>query len=68
MTKGRSKEAETTRMAKVIETVLDAVIQIILSENVRNHQRTRTKELTSEVLGVIAVRKMMKRLKTKRVS
>ncbi|GKA75551.1 retrovirus-related pol polyprotein from transposon TNT 1-94 [Tanacetum coccineum] len=55
MTKGRSKEAETTRMAKVIETVLDAVIQIILLENVRNHQRTRTKELTSEVLGVIAI-------------
>ncbi|GJU73095.1 retrovirus-related pol polyprotein from transposon TNT 1-94 [Tanacetum coccineum] len=36
-------------------SVFDAVIQIILSENVRNHQRTRTKELSSEVLGVIAV-------------
>nr|GEW04647.1 Gag-Pol polyprotein [Tanacetum cinerariifolium] len=30
--------------------------------------RKRTKELSSEVLGVIAVRKMMKRIKTKRVS
>ncbi|GKA44624.1 retrovirus-related pol polyprotein from transposon TNT 1-94, partial [Tanacetum coccineum] len=30
-------------------------IQIILSKNVRNHRRTRTKELSSEVLGVIAI-------------
>ncbi|GJV23320.1 retrotransposon protein [Tanacetum coccineum] len=30
--------------------------------------RTRTKELSSDVLGVITVRKMMKMLKTKRVS
>nr|GEW17604.1 UBN2 domain-containing protein [Tanacetum cinerariifolium] len=42
--------------------------QIILSENVRNHQKTRNKGLSSEVLGVIAVRKMIKRLMTKRVS
>ncbi|GJZ41186.1 hypothetical protein Tco_0588072 [Tanacetum coccineum] len=35
--------------------------------NVRNHQRTRTKRLLLEVLRVIAVKKMMKRLKTKRV-
>ncbi|GKG17537.1 hypothetical protein Tco_0362494, partial [Tanacetum coccineum] len=46
----------------------DAETQIFLSENVRNHRRTRTKGLSSEVLGVIVVRKMMKRLKTKRVS
>ncbi|GKC22947.1 hypothetical protein Tco_1025097 [Tanacetum coccineum] len=42
--------------------------QIIISENVRNHRETRTKEISSEVLGAISVRKMMKRLKTKRVS
>ncbi|GKC88106.1 hypothetical protein Tco_1148755 [Tanacetum coccineum] len=44
-----------TRTAKVIENALDAVTQIILFENVQNHRRTRTKELSSEVLGVIAV-------------
>ncbi|GKC21867.1 hypothetical protein Tco_1024017 [Tanacetum coccineum] len=37
-------------------------------ESVRNHRETRTKELLLEVLEVIAVRKMMRRLKTKRVS
>ncbi|GKB68143.1 retrovirus-related pol polyprotein from transposon TNT 1-94 [Tanacetum coccineum] len=68
MTKRRSKEAEMTRTAKVIENALDAVTQIILIENVQNYRRTRTNELSSEVLGVITVRKMMKRLKTKRVS
>nr|GEU47340.1 retrovirus-related Pol polyprotein from transposon TNT 1-94 [Tanacetum cinerariifolium] len=52
---------------KVIESVLDAEIQIISLENVQNHRKTRTKEHSSEVLGVIAVRKMMKRLKTKHV-
>nr|GEX74001.1 copia protein [Tanacetum cinerariifolium] len=30
-------------------------------ENVQNHQKTRTKELSSEVLGVIAMKKMMRR-------
>ncbi|GJX60379.1 hypothetical protein Tco_0291769, partial [Tanacetum coccineum] len=43
-------------------SVLDAETQIILSEIVRNHQETRTKGLLLEVLGAIAVRKMMKRL------
>ncbi|GJW71374.1 hypothetical protein Tco_0128291, partial [Tanacetum coccineum] len=57
-----------TRTAKVIGSDLDAETLIILSENVRNHRRTRTKGLSSEVFGVIAVRKMMKRLKMKRVS
>ncbi|GKF04044.1 UBN2 domain-containing protein, partial [Tanacetum coccineum] len=47
---------------------LDAAIQIILLENVQNHRKTRTKELLSEVLGVITVKKMMGRSKTKRVS
>ncbi|GJU43118.1 hypothetical protein Tco_1200384 [Tanacetum coccineum] len=48
-------------------SVLDEVIQIILLENVQNHQKTRTKEHSSKVLGVIPVKKTMKRLKTKRV-
>ncbi|GJS98006.1 hypothetical protein Tco_0819176 [Tanacetum coccineum] len=38
-----------------------------LMENVQNHQKPRTKEHSSEVLGVIAV-KIMKRLKTEHVS
>nr|GEW38114.1 copia protein [Tanacetum cinerariifolium] len=40
---------------------LDAAIQIILLENVQNHRKTRTKELSSKVLGAIAVKKMMRR-------
>nr|GEW43114.1 equilibrative nucleotide transporter 8 [Tanacetum cinerariifolium] len=47
---------------------LDAAIRIILLENVQNHQKTRTKERILEVLGVIVVKKMMRRSKTKRVS
>nr|GFB49228.1 transposase, Ptta/En/Spm, transposase, Tnp1/En/Spm-like protein [Tanacetum cinerariifolium] len=43
-TKRLFKEAEMTRTAKVIENVLVAVIQIILLENIQNHQKTRTKE------------------------
>ncbi|GJZ10795.1 hypothetical protein Tco_0545554 [Tanacetum coccineum] len=66
--KGLSEKAETTRTKKLIESVLDAEIQIISLENVQNHRKTRTKEHSSEVLGVIAVRKIMKRLKTKHVS
>nr|GEW35429.1 retrovirus-related Pol polyprotein from transposon TNT 1-94 [Tanacetum cinerariifolium] len=38
----------------------DAVTQIIILENVQNHRKTRTKELLSEDLGVIAVKKMMR--------
>nr|GEZ08452.1 UBN2 domain-containing protein [Tanacetum cinerariifolium] len=45
-----------------------AAIQIILLENFQNHQKTRTKELLSKVLGVITVKKMMRRSKMKRVS
>ncbi|GKB16673.1 hypothetical protein Tco_0850596 [Tanacetum coccineum] len=66
--KRRSKEAKMTRMAKVIENVLDAVIQIILLENVQNHQKTKTKKHSSKVLGVIVVKKMMRKLKMRRVS
>ncbi|GJT90297.1 retrovirus-related pol polyprotein from transposon TNT 1-94 [Tanacetum coccineum] len=68
MTKRHSKKAEMTRTAKVIGNASDAEIQIILSENVRNHRRKRAKEHSSEALGVIAVKKMMKELKTKHVS
>ncbi|GKB25001.1 hypothetical protein Tco_0864402 [Tanacetum coccineum] len=50
------------------ENALDVAIQIILLENVQNHQKTRTKELSSKVLGAIAVKKMMRMSKTKRVS
>ncbi|GJV83954.1 hypothetical protein Tco_1523852 [Tanacetum coccineum] len=67
MTKRRSKEVVTIRTAKAIESVLDAETRIILSESVRNHRETRTKELLLEVLKVIAVRKMMRRLKDKLV-
>nr|GEX65854.1 hypothetical protein [Tanacetum cinerariifolium] len=54
------KEVVMTRTVKVIENALDAVAQIILLENVQNHQKTRTKELLSEVLRVIAMKKMMR--------
>nr|GEV44987.1 integrase, catalytic region, zinc finger, CCHC-type, peptidase aspartic, catalytic [Tanacetum cinerariifolium] len=63
-----SKEVGTTITEKVIGSVLDVETQIILSENVRNHRVTRTKRRLLEVLGVIAVRKMIIRLKTKCVS
>nr|GEU47648.1 transposase, Ptta/En/Spm, transposase, Tnp1/En/Spm-like protein [Tanacetum cinerariifolium] len=53
---------------KVIENDLDATIQIILLENVQNHQKTITKELSSEVLRAITVKKVMRRSKTKCVS
>nr|GEZ46378.1 transposase, Ptta/En/Spm, transposase, Tnp1/En/Spm-like protein [Tanacetum cinerariifolium] len=49
-------------------TSKNVAMQIILLENVQNQQETRTKELSSEVLGVIAVKKMMRRSKSKRVS
>nr|GEW08513.1 transposase, Ptta/En/Spm, transposase, Tnp1/En/Spm-like protein [Tanacetum cinerariifolium] len=46
----------------------DTAIQIILLENVQNHLKTRTKEHSSKVLGAIAVKKLMKKSKTKHVS
>ncbi|GKC43555.1 hypothetical protein Tco_1061277 [Tanacetum coccineum] len=46
-------------------SALDAEIQIILLENVQSHRETRTKEHLLEVLGAIAVKKMMKRSKTR---
>nr|GEU41052.1 retrovirus-related Pol polyprotein from transposon TNT 1-94 [Tanacetum cinerariifolium] len=63
--KRRSKEAEKMRTEKVIGSVLDSVIQIVLLEYVQNHRKTRAKEHSSGALGVIGVKKMMKRLKTK---
>nr|GEW47794.1 uncharacterized mitochondrial protein AtMg00810-like [Tanacetum cinerariifolium] len=48
-------------------SVLDVETRIILSKNVHNHRETRTKGRLLEILGAIAVRKMMKRLKTKHV-
>ncbi|GKA77858.1 hypothetical protein Tco_0784395, partial [Tanacetum coccineum] len=42
-------------------------IQIILLENVQSHRETRTKEHLLEVLGAIAVKKMMKRSKTRHI-
>ncbi|GJW45384.1 hypothetical protein Tco_0074183 [Tanacetum coccineum] len=59
-TKRRSKEAVMTRTVKVIENALDAAIRIILLENVQNHRKIRTKELLSEALGAIVVKKMMR--------
>ncbi|GJS98180.1 retrovirus-related pol polyprotein from transposon TNT 1-94 [Tanacetum coccineum] len=45
----------------------DAAIQIILLESILNHQNTRTKECSSEVIGVIAVKKNRRRSKTRHV-
>nr|GEY64750.1 copia protein [Tanacetum cinerariifolium] len=64
-TKRPFKEAETRKTTRVKRNVLDAVIQIISLENVQNHQKTRTKEHSLEVFGVIAAKKTMKRSKTK---
>ncbi|GKB70118.1 retrovirus-related pol polyprotein from transposon TNT 1-94 [Tanacetum coccineum] len=61
--KRRFKEAETKRTEKVKGNVLDAEIQIILLENAQNHRRTRTKEHSLKVLGVIAMKKIMKKAK-----
>nr|GEW05454.1 retrotransposon protein [Tanacetum cinerariifolium] len=65
--KRRSKKAIMIRTVKVIENALDAATRIILLENIQNHRKTKTKEPLSKVLGVIAVKKMMERSKTKRV-
>nr|GEZ59124.1 retrovirus-related Pol polyprotein from transposon TNT 1-94 [Tanacetum cinerariifolium] len=46
----------------------DLATRIILFENVQNHQKTRTKELLSEALRAIAMKKMMIRSKMKHVS
>nr|GEY90242.1 UBN2 domain-containing protein [Tanacetum cinerariifolium] len=56
------------KKVKMIENALDVATRIILLENVQNHQKTRTKEILSEALGAIAVKKMMRRSKMKHVS
>ncbi|GJS58041.1 hypothetical protein Tco_0652825 [Tanacetum coccineum] len=61
------KEVEMTTTEKVKGSALDAEIQIILLENVQSHRETRTKEHLLEVLGAIAVKRMMKRSKTRHV-
>ncbi|GKA75042.1 retrovirus-related pol polyprotein from transposon TNT 1-94 [Tanacetum coccineum] len=48
-------------------SALDAEIQIILFENFQSHRETRTKEHLLEVLRAIAVKKMMKRSKTRHI-
>ncbi|GJX88456.1 DUF4219 domain-containing protein [Tanacetum coccineum] len=58
--KRRSKEAMMIRTVKMIKNALDAATQIILLKNVQNHQKIRAKELLSEALGEIAVKKMMR--------
>nr|GEV02375.1 reverse transcriptase domain-containing protein [Tanacetum cinerariifolium] len=55
------QRSRDNRTVKVIENALDVVTRIILLENVQNHQKTRTKELLSEVLKVITMKKMMRR-------
>ncbi|GJS35707.1 hypothetical protein Tco_0534089 [Tanacetum coccineum] len=56
------------KTAKVKGSALDAEIQIILLENVQSHRETRTKEHSLEVLGVIAVKRMMKECRSETVS
>ncbi|GJU60994.1 retrovirus-related pol polyprotein from transposon TNT 1-94 [Tanacetum coccineum] len=64
----RSEDEEYAIAVRDFKKLFKRRDPIILSDNVRNHQRTKTKGISSEVLGVIAVKKMIKRLKTKRVS
>nr|GEU37531.1 UBN2 domain-containing protein [Tanacetum cinerariifolium] len=52
----RSRDDNTV---KVIENALDAATRIVLLKNVQNHRKIRTKELLSEDLGAIAVKKMI---------
>ncbi|GKB16251.1 hypothetical protein Tco_0850174 [Tanacetum coccineum] len=52
---------------RVKGSALDAEIQTILLENVQSHRETRTKEHLLEVLGAIAVKRMIKRSKTRHV-
>nr|GFC11508.1 transposase, Ptta/En/Spm, transposase, Tnp1/En/Spm-like protein [Tanacetum cinerariifolium] len=60
-------EDEEYAMAVRDFKIRDAATRIILLENVQNHRKTRTKEHLSEVLGVIAMKKMMRKSIMKRV-
>nr|GEW70182.1 UBN2 domain-containing protein [Tanacetum cinerariifolium] len=63
-----SKEAKTTKIVKAKENALDAEIQIISSENVQNHQETKTKEILLEDLRAISVKMKKAKVKTKLVA
>ncbi|GJW82394.1 hypothetical protein Tco_0146369 [Tanacetum coccineum] len=52
--------SEAKNFHDLIENALDAATRIILLENVQNHQKIRTKELLSEALGAIAVKRVEK--------
>ncbi|GJQ95195.1 retrovirus-related pol polyprotein from transposon TNT 1-94 [Tanacetum coccineum] len=67
MKRSLSKGVGMTRTDRAKENVLDAEIQITLSEYVRSHQETKTKGILSEDLGTVAVKKKKKRPKMKRV-
>nr|GFC28985.1 transposase, Ptta/En/Spm, transposase, Tnp1/En/Spm-like protein [Tanacetum cinerariifolium] len=67
----KSKDKKYTMVVRDFKKLFkrrDAANRIILLENVQNHRKTRTKDHLSEVLGVIAVKKMMRKSITKRVS
>ncbi|GJR88186.1 retrovirus-related pol polyprotein from transposon TNT 1-94 [Tanacetum coccineum] len=64
-TKSMPWRLDTLRIS--LKEEVDAETQIILLANVQDHRKIRTKEHLLEVLGAIAVWKMMKRLKKKRV-
>ncbi|GJZ04757.1 hypothetical protein Tco_0538032 [Tanacetum coccineum] len=58
-----TSESKDEEYAMVVETSRSSSRE----KNVQNHRRTRTKEHSLEVLGVIAVNKMMRRPKTRRI-
>ncbi|GJS49898.1 hypothetical protein Tco_0600019 [Tanacetum coccineum] len=63
---GTTKDIPRSRDDKTVKSDRNALMRCprILLENVQNHRKTRTKELLSEVLGVIAVKKMMRSAQT----
>ncbi|GJS27500.1 hypothetical protein Tco_0488120 [Tanacetum coccineum] len=65
MKRSHFKGVRMTRTERLIENVLDAKIQITLSENVQSHQEIKTKGLLVENLGAIAVKNRERRPKTK---
>nr|GEU32964.1 transposase, Ptta/En/Spm, transposase, Tnp1/En/Spm-like protein [Tanacetum cinerariifolium] len=60
-TSGSEDEEYVMANGKSDRNSLDVATLIILLENVLNHRKTRTKELLSKALRVIAVKKMMRR-------
>nr|GEW26744.1 retrovirus-related Pol polyprotein from transposon TNT 1-94 [Tanacetum cinerariifolium] len=55
----RLPEVKMKNIPGKLETLISSLRE---EENVQNHRKTRTKEHSSEVLGVIAVKKMMRRV------